>query len=513
MSAYQDSSMNRRNFLKAAAILGVGVGGLGAVELVQQLGGRHVAARLLADVKPVKPIREQHVGFTDGWVSMPKDAEAVPPFWPDPGAPTNRNAYVFGIRSLMTPNGNRTSNWQPMSEATMFAQKGRAQLSAPILFADQGSDFRLHLHNLGEQQRPIGNPDNHTIHFHGFTNQIVYFDGVPDNSVAAAIGRELIYHYFPEDPGSYMYHCHIDDVEHVHMGLYGIVFIRSNQLRPPDQLRARTLRYAFNDPVDAKGKNLLPTEMQSWYDREFAMIITEFDIHAHWNDAHNQDTDWTDYKAGFRLMNGRAWPDTIQPHFDPMLPAMVPDPLNLNPDYDLQRIERLRFNPNSALIQANAGERILIRVANLGFEEHSLMLPGIPLTVVGRDAKPLYAGRPDYGVDGPVPGSRGNIQWTSNRVDLGPGESRDMIITVPATSSATATSPDHYAFYDRNYGFVKKKESSGGDGYGGMRTEVQVYPAGTLPDQTRPAGLYALNTPDDITGGWTETWAQGTEPL
>jgi FtsP/CotA-like multicopper oxidase with cupredoxin domain len=490
MSANNDPRMlmNRRNFLRAAAVLGIGtVGGLGAAELARQLGGHRIGTRLVANVKPV---REQHVGFTDGWVSMPEQADPLPPFWPDPGAPQHRNAYVFGIRSLMTPDGTRTNNWQPMSEANMFAQKGRAQLSAPILFADQGSDFRLHLHNLGEQQRPIGNPDNHTIHFHGFTNQIVYFDGVPDNSVAAAIGRELIYRYIPEDPGSYMYHCHIDDVEHVHMGLYGIVFIRSNQFSGPQGQRA-----AFNDPAG------LPLAQQSWYDREFAMIITEFDAHAHWNDAHNQDTDWTDYKPAFRLMNGRAWPDTIQPHFDPMLPNLLPAPLPAGP-------ERLRFNPNSALIQANAGERILVRISNLGFEEHSLMLPGIPLTVVGRDAKPLYAARPDYGVDGPLAGTRGNDQWTSNRVDLGPGESRDMIITIPAaSSSAGATIPDRYALYDRNYGFVKKKGTSSGDGYGGMRTEVQVYPTGTLPAQTRPAGLYVHSD-----AGWTETWATGTEP-
>jgi FtsP/CotA-like multicopper oxidase with cupredoxin domain len=498
--------INRRSFLKAAAV--IGVGGVGAVGLVQQQAARHLSARLLASTTLPLPIKEQHVGFTDGWVSMPDKAAPLPPFWPDPGAPANRNAFVFGIRNLMTPSDpkdphNPHNSWVPMSEANMFAQKGRGQLAAPILFADQGTDFRLHLHNLGEQNRPTGTPDNHTIHFHGFTNQIVYFDGVPDTSVAAAIGRELIYRYIPEDPGTYMYHCHIDDVEHVHMGLYGVIFIRSSQLSGPQGQRA-----AFNDPAG------LPSAMQSWYDREFAMIITEYDAHAHWNDAHNQDTDWTDYKPTFRLMNGRAWPDTIQPHFDPMLPNLLPSPLAAGP-------ERLRFNPNSSLIQANAGERILIRIASLGFEEHSLMLPGLPLTVVGRDAKPLFAGRLDYGVDygGTVAsGSRGNIQWTTNRVDIGPGESRDLIITAPAaSSSASATRPDRYALYDRNYGFTLKNidNAGDGDGYGGMRTEVHVYPAGTLPAQTRPAGTFASYASGlfGSSTGWVETWAPGTERL
>jgi FtsP/CotA-like multicopper oxidase with cupredoxin domain len=488
--------MNRRNFLKAAGVISAGgLAGLGSLKMLQKVSAHPIAARLLGS----KPIKEQHVGFTDGWVSMPLEAAPRPPFWPDPGAPQNRNAYVFGIRNLMTPSvpTDRNQLWKPMTESMMFDQKGHAQLSAPLLFADQGSDFRLHLHNLGEQQRPVGNPDNHTIHFHGFTNQIVYFDGVPDNSVAAAIGRELIYHYFPEDPGSYMYHCHIDDVEHVHMGLYGIIWIRSTQMSGPQGQRA-----AFNDPLHpVTHANLLPLEQQSWYDREFAMIITEFDVHAHWNDAHNQDTDWSEYNGAFRLMNGRAYPDTIQRHLDPMFPG------------NYGALERLRSNPNSALIQGNAGERIMVRISNLGFEEHSLLLPGIPLTVVGRDAKPLFANRIDYGVDWSEPsiagsvqsGSRGNIQWTSNRVDLGPGESRDMIITLPSTNQ-TAGGHDVYPFYDRNYG---TRLASSSDGVGGMRTEVHVYPEGTLRPQTRPAGLYI----PDGSGGWTETWAPGTEPV
>ena len=77
--------MNRRHFLKAAAVLGIGtVGGLGALELAHKLDQRHLDARLLSSVRPIK---EQHVGFTDGWVSMPEQAEPLPPFWPDPGAP------------------------------------------------------------------------------------------------------------------------------------------------------------------------------------------------------------------------------------------------------------------------------------------------------------------------------------------------------------------------------------------------------------------------------------------
>src|ERR1700730_775366 len=112
---YTARLISRRNFLKAAVVVGTTtVGGLGAI---QMLGGRNVVARLAGSVKPIK---EQHVGFTDGWVSMPDQAEPLPPFWPDPGAPAHRNGYVFGIRHLMAPSGDRTNKWQPMSAANMF---------------------------------------------------------------------------------------------------------------------------------------------------------------------------------------------------------------------------------------------------------------------------------------------------------------------------------------------------------------------------------------------------------
>jgi FtsP/CotA-like multicopper oxidase with cupredoxin domain len=455
---------SRRSFLKAAGVAAIGgAAGLGALEWADRQAKAALTTRLLGGgVTRVK--KEMHVGFTDGWASMPDTAEALPPFWPDFAAPRPFNTYVFGIRDLTL-----------LSETQRADQKGHAQINAPILFADENSDFRIHLHNLGETLRPVGQPDNHTVHFHGFPNQIVYFDGVPDNSLSAVPGRELIYRYIPEDPGTYMYHCHVDDVEHVHMGLTGVVFVR-----PALNAAYPGRKFAYND---------LSTE----YDREFAFLLTEMDVKGHFADGHQQDMDWSEFKPAFRLMNGRAWPDTIQPHTDPMAAAN-----------SLGSLERLRFQPNSSLIQANEGERVLVRISNLGFEEHSLVLSGIPMRIVGRDAKPLGATRPDYGNDGPTAGTRGSIETVTDRLDIGPGESRDVIFIAPKYTGGES-GRQVYPFYDRNYSFAK----SGGenrDGIGGARTQVNIHRAGTLLPQTRPTGLY-----NPSNGVWT--YASGTEDL
>ena len=74
--------------------------------------------------------------------------------------------------------------------------------------------------------------------------------------------------------------------------------------------------------------------------------------------------------------------------------------------------------PNSALIQVNGGERVLLRLANLGYQQHAMQLPGIPMHVVGQDASLLRNGNVD------------TSYWTDT-LYIGPGESRDVLFDAP----------------------------------------------------------------------------------
>src|SRR5215469_10918136 len=82
--------------------------------------------------------------------------------------------------------------------------------------------------NLGLVQRP-DLTDSHTIHWHGFDVPSPLNDGVPEVSVAVPIGKQLTYFYRPHREGTYMWHCHFEDVEHVQMGMTGVVFVRPKQ--------------------------------------------------------------------------------------------------------------------------------------------------------------------------------------------------------------------------------------------------------------------------------------------
>ena len=406
-----------------------GAGGLAASAAVGRLGGRSSAPSAPPRLQRMAPAalgsavatRELHLCGTDGWVSMPAGAPADAPFYPDSLAPAPYDTYVFGFRDATG-----------MAAADIGSLKGHAQISAPMLSFDQETDIKVTLSNLGLQQRP-DLTDGHTLHWHGFQNAIPLFDGVPELSMSIPIGREFTYFYRPHDPGTYMYHCHFEDVEHVQMGMTGMLFVRPIQNAgsgsvPPGQ-------YVYNDGDGHTG-----------YDREFGFMLTELWSAAHYRDAHIQVSDWTDYHPSFWLLNGRGYPDTIAP--------------NGNPRSTDTGTDRLHYQPISSLVTANSGDRVLLRLANLGYENHAMTLDGIQLRVVGKDSTLL------------------KDPYTTGTVDLGPGESRDVIFTAPDVGSTTT-----FLLYDRNYSFAS---NGGGKGYGGQMTEVRISPPGTVPAQTAP---------------------------
>ncbi len=85
--------------------------------------------------------------------------------------------------------------------------------------------------------------------------------------------------------------------------------------------------------------------------------------------------------------------------------------------------EHLQYQPLSALVTCNAGERVLLRFANLGFKESAMTLAGIKMRVVGKDATPMK------GRDGT------DTSYEASTVSFGAGESIDAIFTAPASAA------------------------------------------------------------------------------
>ncbi len=395
-----------------------------------------------------------HYAGTDGWIYLP-DNQPVGFYFPDDLAPVPQNSYIFGFRDITGLN---------ITQA--LGQKMKAQHNAPIFWADQFNpsnpkDFNLQLTNLGLAMRP-DLTDSHTLHWHGFRNVIPFFDGEPTGSVSVPVGRDFTYVYRPRDPGTYMFHCHVEDVEHVHMGMTGLVFVRplqnSNTSYYPSGL------YAYNDGDGSTG-----------YDREFVMFLSEFWAEAHWCDSHIQLPDWSDYRADFSMLNGRVYPDTLEPN----------SPIDGSASLHSLAVQRqangdlvvpsgrpeLQYQPMSSVITCMPNERVLLRFANLGFREAAMTLVGIDMKVIGRDAT-LMRGR-----DGT------DTSYFTNTISIGAGESYDVIFTAPLFSGgpgSTGLGYDAYVLYNRRLTQVANGASGG---FGGQRTEIRVYPGGLSAQQ------------------------------
>ena len=445
--------IGRRAFLKVGGLAALAAAAGQLARGVPGTGARPVAATSHTP-------HRIHLGATDGFTFAP-GVVPIPgspdgrTFLPDPLAEPPLTWWGFGFRDL-------TSISDPDLRQ---AQRGKFQAPAPLLWVDQEEDVELTLTNLGMVIRP-DLTDGHTVHFHGFRNAIPLFDGVPEMSVAAPINRDLTYFYRPHDPGTYMYHCHFEDTEHVSMGMTGIIFVRPSQnsgdlglgiptARSAGGAAGDPLGYGYNDGVP-------PSDPRSTaYDREYGMFLHEGWAQEHWEGAHILEHDWSEYEPDLWFLNGRSWPDTILPAgggTDALTGDLIPPAGH----------PKLQYNPISSLVQANSGDRVLLRFVNLGFQQHAMTIDEFPLRVVGLDAT-LLRGR-----DGT------DLQTWSNVVYVGPGESVDAIFEAPVVSAET-----HYRLYNRNLAYL---HNPGESGLGGQMTEIHVRPTGfgEFPTQTEP---------------------------
>jgi FtsP/CotA-like multicopper oxidase with cupredoxin domain len=400
-------STTRREFIKA--------GGAG-MAAVAATGGIYNAVHGQGAEAATPPTYA--LAATDGHIILPNRPPTI-------AHPEGRPLYIFGF--VAVPPG--------ATVAQLASYKGNAQHTAPLLDFTQEADIKITLTNLGFVARP-DLTDGHTIHWHGFRTPGPIFDGVPEVSVAVPQQKQFTYFYRPHHPGTYMYHCHMEDVEHVQMGMTGNIFVRPKQ----------HLNWAYDAASTA-------------FVREFPLLLNELWSMAHDHDEDIQETIWTDFAPDYFTINGRVYPQTILPNNDSSLPSQ----------------------PNSSLIQCNGGDRVLLRLANLGYQQHSMQLNGVgPLKVVGEDATLL---RSPAGAD---------TSYETSTLFIGPGEARDALFTAPDFNANRPSDSDGkgpYNLYWLRNRDASKLSNGGGSGLGGMATQVRVY-RDPLPAQSKPGETY-----------------------
>jgi FtsP/CotA-like multicopper oxidase with cupredoxin domain len=304
-----------------------------------------------------------------------------------------------------------------------------ANFPAPPIVVDAGKDFYLALTNVGMVIRP-DLFDPHTVHFHGFPQSSTVFDGLPESGIAINQGSTLTYYYHLVGPGTFMYHCHVEATEHMQMGMLGSLYVHSNQDGTPLGTcagGAACTKFVYDDGDGSTG-----------YDKEYALQLGSFDPDFH-------DASWNVQPLPFALMwdrypmiNGRGYPDTA-----------VGGALPIDAESGVVS------QPVSSLIEAHAGQKVLLRLSNLNITTtHTLMSPSIPMRVVGIDAKELVA------EDGT------KIHYTTNSVTMGGGESRDVILDTDGVPAGT------YYLYASNLQYLANNDETAD--LGGMMTEIVI---------------------------------------
>ncbi len=313
-----------------------------------------------------------------------------------------------------------------------------ANLAAPTLVFHEGRDAYLDLSNVGMLKRP-DLFDPHTVHFHGFAQAASIFDGEPMASISIAMGGTLRYYYKIVDPGTYLYHCHVEATEHMQMGMIGNLYVLPKQNNTNVGASLPKLpagkgtthqagyKYAYNDG-----------DGSTCYDVEAPIQVTGFDRNFHEQHIAVQPLPFAAMRDDYPMLNGRGYPDTI-------VPGWLPAPASSDYVRTSQKV--------TSLVTAKKGQRVLLRLSNVSETDiHSITVLGIPMRVVAKDARLLR---------GPTGKS---LAYNTTSVRMGGGETTDVIL------DTTNVNPGTYLLYGTRLNHLSNDTQD----YGGLMTEIVI---------------------------------------
>ena len=226
----------------------------------------------------------------------------------------------------------------------------------------------------------------HTIHFHGLDVDQAN-DGVASTSGYVShmpamggfgrvdgynhLGSPFDYTFIAPHAGTYMYHCHVDTVVHMEMGMIGTVIVR-----PPGG--SATLAWSGG-----------PT-----FDHEYIWHLHTYDSSWHVHGQIISSAANARYEPDFFMINGRDGVNTLN-------------------------------DPTTAIRGIPAGDRVLIRTTNIGYQPALVDLGGLMFDVIASDGRPLVS------------------PLTTDQQWVAPGERYDLLLTMPASTNEVAT-VDYY---------------------------------------------------------------------
>jgi len=380
------------------------------------------------DPDPGRDIQCQHVAAGDGFVKMAD----------------GREIYTFGFSDVTGIPDDQ------VLDTGIF----RANFPAPLIRTREGQELYLTLTNVGLHQRP-DLFDPHSVHYHGFPNASAIFDGLPESAITVNQQASITYYYKNVEPGTYMWHCHVEATEHMQMGMLGNLYVepvqnqsgydvnRDGTISPVEAAQTRAKLEGGGDPGAPQGYVYNDGDGSTAYDIEYYLQLGAFDHNFHDASENVQPLPFAAMHDTYPMINGRGYPDTAVAG---PLPKLANSRSNADPSPQ----------PVSSLITAFQGQKILLRLSNLSVVRHyTITVLGIPMKVVGHGARLLRGAGQAVG---------NNVFYNTNVLTLGGGESADVIL------DTSGVAPGTYFLYTTNLNHLSNNQED----FGGMMTEIVI---------------------------------------
>ena len=402
----------RRTLLSLATLAVIGAHTQASAEVFVQCGPGNSGVDANGQIKATLPtnVACKHLTAGDGFISMAD----------------GRQIYTFGFDDVTD---------RPANQVMLDTLE--ATFAAPTIELKEGDDFYLTLTNVSMAMRP-DLFDPHTVHFHGYPQAAPVFDGMPEGSFGVNMGSSITYFYRLNDPGTYMYHCHQEATEHMQMGMLGNLYVKPLQDGTNISYAGKNYtKFVYNDGDGSTG-----------YDVAKALQLASMDHNFHDLHLAVQPLPFKNMKDTYPMINGRGYPDTVNPAPLPP-PAEKVSVLTLGGSTDPVESSQ----PIDSLITAKVGERILLRLSNLSITNYyTVTVQGLPMKVVGIGARQLK------GPDGKL------LYFDTTSVTMGGGESTEVMI------DTTGVAPGTYFLYTTNLNFLSNFDQDNG----GMMTEIVI---------------------------------------
>ena len=312
-----------------------------------------------------------------------------------------------------------------------------AEWPGPLVELEEGNEFYLSLTNVGTVMRP-DLFDPHTVHFHGFPNAASVFDGVPEVSLSINHGATLTYYYNIVEPGTYIYHCHVEATEHMEMGMLANLYVhpaqdysgcgvtgcvKGNRARRKDgeaEVLAAPEGYTYNDEDGTTAFNV-----------EKAIQVSSFDGIFHDASIFVQPLPFALLESNYPQINGRGYPDTV-------VAADLPAPTDNTAPVAGHPIGKITGTGGEVLnngtptqtmdsaITVDSGDTLLLRLSNVSVDRFFTMTAqGLTMQIVGTGARQMR------GIDGK------NVYREVASINFGGGETHDVLIDTTGVAAGT----------------------------------------------------------------------------